>query len=390
LSKYISSGATNSPSYIISNFIKIARQAFAFKKNPLPWSKAIRAGICSALPVIIGLLAGNFQYGLYAGIGGFTFLYMFNEPYAQRAKKLFFVALGLAVSIGLGTFLAPNAYAVAIMIGLIGAAVTFIFGALKIPGPAAVFFVLTFAMTSVMEIDPSQAPLRAGLVFLGGALSWVIAMFGWFFNPRGPEINALKAVYQELAKLLESVGTKDFSEAREKTLLKIKNAENILLAGYVSWNKSSEYKKLYLLYEQANQIFSKVLEFYEKSETKLSSELGESVRGLANLIGQKAGAKSGYTTNELVENRWLVNKIKEAEMIILEDEISRETQIHIVKPSWKSYLSGAFHKNSIVFIYALRYGVILTIASLIAFSFGFERSYWIPLSCAAVMLGQPL
>lgn len=67
----------------------IIKGAFAIKKNPLPWPRAICAGICSATPIIIGLLLGNFQYGLIAGIGGFAYLYVWNEPYPQRAKKIF-------------------------------------------------------------------------------------------------------------------------------------------------------------------------------------------------------------------------------------------------------------------------------------------------------------
>src|SRR5699024_8286220 len=94
------------------------------------------------------------QNGLLAVIGSFTFLYMFNEPYVQRAKKLLFVMFGIAFSVALGTFLAPFPFFQAFMVGIIGAVATFIFGSLKIPGPAAVFFVLAFTMTSAMPIHP--------------------------------------------------------------------------------------------------------------------------------------------------------------------------------------------------------------------------------------------
>lgn len=63
------------------------KQAFELKKNPFPWIKALSAGIAAASPVFIGLLFGNLAYGLLAGIGGFTYLYVFNQPYHQRAKR---------------------------------------------------------------------------------------------------------------------------------------------------------------------------------------------------------------------------------------------------------------------------------------------------------------
>ena len=85
-----------------SNLLTVLEDAFTIKKTPFPWERAICAGICSAVPVLIGLLFGNFQYGLIAGIGGFSYLYVWNEPYPERAKKIFFVALGLAVSNRIG------------------------------------------------------------------------------------------------------------------------------------------------------------------------------------------------------------------------------------------------------------------------------------------------
>ena len=131
-----------------------------------------------SIPGLIGLISGNLAYGLQAGIGGFTYLYVFNGPYAQRAKKLFFVLIGMTLSVGLGTLFAPHPFLAALIMGLIGAVGTFIFGALRIPGPAAVFFVLGFAMTAGMPVDPGLAPLRAGFVLIGGILAWLVGMAG--------------------------------------------------------------------------------------------------------------------------------------------------------------------------------------------------------------------
>lgn len=372
------------------NIYTMIKQVFEIKKNPLPWTKAVSAGVSAALPAFIGLLFGNLQAGLLAVIGSFTFLYMFNEPYVQRAKKLGYVLIGIAFSVGLGTLLAPFPLSQAIMVGIIGMVATFIFGALKIPGPAAIFFILAFIMTSAMPVDPALAPIRAGLVLLGGLSSWLIAMSGWFFNPRGPEINVIKKAYQALASLLDAVGTESFSEARYNTVLKIKDAEEVLLAGYVSWGRSHLYKRLYLLYEQANIIFLEVLEIYTVSQEKLPTELGEAVRSIENRIGKK-GNKHQVTV-EIEDTsgdvQQLIEKIHEADVIMMK-EITDQS-LRISKPSLKMVFGGSLDKNSIVFVSALRYGFVLMIAALIAQSFGFERSYWVTLSCAAVMLGATI
>ncbi|EST52230.1 hypothetical protein T458_27120 [Brevibacillus panacihumi W25] len=53
-------------------FSATVMQAFAINKSPLPWEKAISAGVCAGLPVLVGLLLGNLPYGLIAGIGSFS------------------------------------------------------------------------------------------------------------------------------------------------------------------------------------------------------------------------------------------------------------------------------------------------------------------------------
>ena len=123
----------------------ILKQALTVNRKPFPWVKAFCAGLAASIPIIVGLLFNHLEYGLMAGLGSFTYLYTFNIPYAQRAKKLFFVVIAMTILAGLGTLAAPYPLAIAILIGIIGAVSTFIFGALKIIGPSAIFFVLVFA-----------------------------------------------------------------------------------------------------------------------------------------------------------------------------------------------------------------------------------------------------
>ena len=205
------------------------KQSFYINKNPIPWGKAFTAGLAAALPVLIGMLLGNLEYGLLSGIGAFAYLYVFDIPYVQRAKKIFYAMVGIAFSVFLGTLLAPYPIAVAITMGLIGATVIFIFGALKITGPSAIFFVLSYALATAMPVDPSLAFLRVGLVLLGGALSWILSMLGSFRNPHGPEIRAVKHVYTSLANIFDSIGTDRWNEARAEMVSTLLKAEKTLM-----------------------------------------------------------------------------------------------------------------------------------------------------------------
>jgi uncharacterized membrane protein YccC len=370
----------------------VIKGAFAVKKTPLPWERAICAGICSAVPVLIGLLLGNFQYGLIAGIGGFSYLYVWNEPYPQRAKKIFWVALGLAISNGLGILTAPSPFAFAVILGLIGAVGTFIFGALKIPGPASIFFVIVFAVTSASHVEPTLAPLRAGLVFLGGTFAWLVAMAGWFINPHGPEIKSVKRIYSELAALVDSVGTEQFNAAREKTVLALTDADSTLLAGYVSWKSSAMFKQLYLLKEQAHSILFDILEMAANGRINLPPAVGETVRALAHSLDREKSEPTKILQPKETDPAMdrLFSKIYDADAI-MNEPISRVNQdLKITKPTLISTFLDAFDKNSIVFLSSLKYGIVLMAAAMIAFSFDFNRSYWIPVSCGAVMLGSTI
>ncbi|AXI08310.1 FUSC family protein [Oceanobacillus zhaokaii] len=376
-----------------SEVLSILKQALKVNRKPFPWVKAFSAGLAASLPVIIGLLFGSLEYGLIAGLGGFTYLYVFDIPYAQRAKKIFFVVLGMTLVTILGTLAAPYPLAVAILMGVIGATVIFIFGSLRIAGPSAIFFVLVFAMVSGMPVNPELAPLRAALVFLGASLSWVIAMIGWLFDPYGAEETVVKRVYIELANLIDSIGTNNFNTSRHNMMSVLREADETLTKGYISWRETDLFKRLYLLNQHANKIFIYITEHFIDTQEKLPQELGQTVRELANSFDKKnkivyEKIPQPSEMDEAVSQ--LFAKIYDADAIMNEPTTRINQVIQTSKLSLKTIFGGAFDKNSIVFITALRFGLITTIAAIIAFEFELTRSYWVPLSCVAVMSGATI
>ncbi|MCM3767565.1 FUSC family protein [Neobacillus niacini] len=373
--------------------LSILKQALTVNRKPFPWVKAFSAGLAASLPVMIGLLFGHLEYGLLAGLGGFTYLYTFTIPYAQLAKKLFAVVIGMTLVTVLGTLAAPYPLAIAILMGLIGATVLFIFGALQIVGPSAIFFVLVFAMVSGMPADPGLAPLRALFVFLGGSLSWVIAMAGWFFNPYGAEEGVVKRVYIELANFMDSVGTNHFNESRHNVMSVLREADETLTAGYIPWRETELFKRLYLLNHTANNLFMYITDYFMDAQEKLPQELGQTVRQLAHSFDKKH--KGVYEKilqpSEMDDQvRQLFSKVYDADAIMNEPTSVINQSIQLSKLSLMTILGGAFDKNSTVFITSLRFGLMTIIAAIIAFQLELTRSYWVPLSCVAVMSGATI
>ncbi|MFC7684812.1 FUSC family protein [Ureibacillus sp. GCM10028918] len=371
----------------------IFRQALTVNKKPFPWLKAFLAGIAAGLPIAIGLLFGSLQYGLIAGLGGFTFLYVFPIPYAQLAKKLAWCILAITTCVFLGTLLAPYPLVSAIMMGIIGAIGIFIFGAFRLVGPSAFFFVLIFAMVTGMPVAPEEAFNRAGLAFLGGVLSWGIAMSGWLFNPHGPEKNVVKRCYLELANYFEAIGTSRVNEAQHRVMSTLKEASETMASGYIAWRESDSYNNLFVLNNFAHKIYLfSVEQQFTGRKSSVPVELGQSLRKFAEIIDSKNMSDAATINlphpNEMDEKIAQVyiemNAVKNT---LVDSSVSLKNQVVIQKNSAKRILLGAFDKNSIIFINAIRFGAITIFAAIFAFELEFDRSFWVPLSCVAVLSG---
>ncbi|MFC0300435.1 FUSC family protein [Virgibacillus soli] len=373
--------------------LSIIRDAFKIKQSPFPLRKAFGAALSSSIPVMIGILLGNFQYGLLAGIGGFAYLYVFNEPYKHRAKKLFFVLLGLTLAMGLGSLTAGYPLVFGVLLGLIGGLATFTFGAFKIQGPAAIFFVIIFAMTSAMEVSPHDALLRASLVFSGGVISWIVAMIGWFSDPYKPEKESIYYLYGQLTNLTKSIGTEKFIEIKENTLFSLKNADATLTSGYISWRSKQYFKRLYVLKNIAHEIWMDILELEAKGVRGLSSETVYFLEQVTQSLHNKGQGKMIPTP--MIEDVGsiegsLLNKVAEANRVLHATNPNLDMEVQIQKQPFTRTFIDAFDKNSVVLLSAIRYTIVLSIAALIAFSYEFDRSYWIPVTCGSVMLGSTI
>lgn len=371
----------------------IIKQAFKLNKNPFPWEKAISAALCGGFPVIIGLLLNQMRFGLLGAIGGFTYLYVFNEPYAQRVKKIFFIAIGITLSVTLGTLAAPYPSLIILIVGLIGIIATFIFGIFNIPGPAAVFFVLSFTMTTGIKIDQSEIPIFIAVVFISSMFSWIVSMIGYFFNPHGPELRKIKGLYLALVEFAEDIGSEDISNVRNRTVNALKESEEILTIGYMPWKISFLFNRLFLLNNHANKMFLEMLELHSNSKNKLPKELIGMIRKLSTGINLK--------DEETIELEKLKGQLDKKYHKLLEIIYDIEAimnlpikyighSIEISKPSSTIKFSKAFNKDSIVFVNSIRFGIVLSISAIIAFNLPFTRPYWITLSCAAVMCGSTI
>ena len=377
----------------------ILKEAISVNNRAFPWERAIGAGISMALPIFIGIWLDQLQYGLIAGLGGFTYLYAFKLPYAHLSKRLFFVAISIIIASLLGSLLAPYPLAVVIVMGLISAVTLFIFNALKFMGPSAIFFVLIFAITADMPVtDISGSLMRSGLVALGAIFSWIVAMSGFLINPHRPEIQVVKRAYQQLIKLTQSIGTANFAEEKYRTMGAFKEAVETLIAGELPWKPSETYTRLLHLAIEGNEYFLTLMNQYaDKANPETPPILPEECVRFLQQIEKSLSKNLKHLPT--MEKDLQVTALTDPKLIkhFSKMQAALLSPVESLKPitlehqnSIKEILSHALDRNSLVFLTALRFGVITALAAFVAYGFDFTRSYWIPLSCVAVMAGSSM
>lgn len=371
------------------------RDAFRIRPLPLQWFRGIGSAISAGIPVLIGALTGHMDYGLCASIGGFAFLYVGNETYRQRAIKLLLVALGMALSFGLGSLTGSIPWLMVLLFGLIGAIAVFCFGAFQVKGPSAMFLILTFAVGTSLPQDLSAVPLRTGFVLLGGGWAWLVAMSGWTMHPHRPETKAVSGAYASLARFLGSVGTEHQYEAQHQAAVSLRNAGQMVAGGELRWRKAYEpTRRLMLLSQKANEIYLTLVDMALGHQVQadtatavkalrsiardVRSEAGKNPLGESRLSWTGHGSLGGRLAQLIEEAQALLHGTGEAPQLALPDEPANKLRL---------ILAGAFNRHSTLLSTAGRYGIMIAIAAAVAYGLGFHRSYWVPLSCAAVMLG---
>lgn len=372
----------------------ILKEAISVNNRAFPWERAIGAGISMALPIFIGIWLDQLQYGLIAGLGGFTYLYAFRLPYAHLSKRLFFVAVSIVIASLLGSLLAPFPLAVAIVMGLISAIMLFIFNALKFFGPSSIFFVLIFAITADMpHTDIAGSFMRSGLIALGAFLSWLIAMSGFLINPHRPEIQVVRRAYQQLNKLTQSVGTPKFAEEKYRTMGAFKEAVETLIAGELPWKPSETYTRLLHLAIEGNEYFLYLMNQYSEENSALPKDCSAFLTAIDQALAKN------LKQLQAIDQQLMIPQLddKKLERYFIKMKVTLSLPVSELKPvtlerrdTIKDILSNAFDRNSLVFLTALRFGVITALAAFVANGFDFTRSYWIPLSCVAVMAGSSM
>lgn len=355
------------------------RDALRVRSAAYPWNRAIGSGIATCLPILIGLLLGDIIHGFSAALGAFTFLYIGAETYKQRAKKLAAVAICLAAAMVLGSLLAPYTLILSIVAGIIGIIAFYVLNTLQLLIPGPMFFVLIFCMATGLPVDPQSAWERGFYVLLGGALSWLLAMASWLWTKKNHEKQVLIKSYRQLLAMLQSIGTPSFYQMQHLTVLTLKQTDRIIYA-------AKRQPAALRLHELAADIFYTLTQL---NNDGLTSDMRKSLENqLTAVVDALENAKGNWPAYTKSEQSVVHNLQLELEQAYeLTTQSTKEETVHVETESAWIVLRNGISRKNITVRHALFYGLFIMIASLLAHGLGFNRPYWVPVACAAVLIG---
>ncbi|MDY0395837.1 FUSC family protein [Virgibacillus halophilus] len=323
--------------------------------------------------------------------GGLTAAYTNNEPYAQRAVRLFLILIGLSVSMGLGILSGSSLWLTTFTIAGVSTLAFFLCETWRVPKPSGFLFTLVCAVGTGLPIPVSSALSSSGLVALGGCWAWVLSMSGCIVKPRGPENTAVENAYKEVAGFLSAIGSFEADYKERNATVALRTAQEVVQAAEIRrLPRTGKTARLQQLTYRANALFLAGVELSAEESGKLVDELASTVRYLADAISDPKKAQSIHVprpAKETAARKRVFRELSTAVCVAAADKYESEQRIQLRKQTFLDTFMGAFNRDSLVLPTTFRIGISLVAATLIAAAFGTERPYWVPLTCAAVLNG---
>jgi hypothetical protein len=194
------------------------------------WPAGVRAAASTAIPVVIGLAAGDLGAGLIATIGAFTSGFGSGRPYFNRGVALAVIAVTLALAVTLGAAAAPIGWLGVLTVTAVGVTAVWLCNALAVGPPGAYIFVVACA-AGVGVSAAHLSPWRIGLLVLGGgAIAWMVHMAAMVTGFRRPERAAVAAAGEAVATYIEAAGTDREGAARHRAAAALQQSWNVLIS----------------------------------------------------------------------------------------------------------------------------------------------------------------
>ncbi|WMZ91223.1 FUSC family protein [Staphylococcus pseudintermedius] len=340
--------------------------------------RGLRQGLLMFLPLLYGLMFHDFSSALLATIGTFASIYVFKGTFNSRLRSVTFAAIGLVVTMMIGTLTASTPLLFGIFLLIVAVVPFYVFNTLNIPGPSSTFFIIAYSLASVIPPDPHAFLWRGAIVGIGGLLALIFVLIEIKIGHEQPEFSAVSKEFKEIQALIHHFNEQVTFNALTKTTVQtlISTSEILQTSRSVLKRKSVEVQRLSLLHRTAEGVYSELLELNAKGHRPIPPIINEMMTDVVHRITQRQTSKNVWRKEVNVPTAFeeLVGLIfKVDEMIDAPDE---QVKKHVTRQSPQYIRRLRYHltPESMHFISAAKYSVIIGIAIFVALIFNFERA----------------
>ncbi|MFE6165155.1 FUSC family protein [Streptomyces sp. NPDC056486] len=197
---------------------------------PIPWAAVARASIALALPLLVGLAAGQPAYGALASMGALSGVIGDTaDAYRMRILNIAVPQLFGAIGVTIGSLVFGHGW---VAVGVV-TLVALVSGMMSTIGAVASVSGLLLLLNSVVGGGlpmPGEWWLAPALMTGGGLLVLTLALLAWPLRSGIPERAAVAATYRSVAALLEAAGTERYDDARAAVTASLNQSYDLVLA----------------------------------------------------------------------------------------------------------------------------------------------------------------
>lgn len=362
------------------------------QRAPIPWAAVARASIAMALPLAIGLAAGQPEYGALASMGALSGVIGDTaDAYRMRILNIAVPQLFGAIGVTIGSLAFGHGWvtvATVTVIALLSGMISSIGAVASVSG---LLLLLNCVIGAGLPL-PGEWWLTPLLMSGGGLLVLVLALLAWPLRARVPERAAVAASYRTLADLLAASGTGKYDELRLAVTESLNKSYDLVLARRAfQHGRNSELVRLLAQLNAVTPVVEAAPAAHQYGRP-LPAEVPAAVRHLAEAVETGYSGPIGLRlpTPESETARAVDHALRHAAAVVtdqtpnagnVDDRLGRPAALRVraARAARNVVLSAASWR------YGLRLALCIGLAQALVSIVPVPRSYWVALTITFVM-----
>jgi uncharacterized membrane protein YccC len=245
---------------------------------PVPWADMARAAFAICVPLIAGILGGDRALGVLVATGGLMAVVVdVGGPVRTRLMRVGSAALGGAAGLAIGSLIHGRGWMAVLALTAVAAASALISSTGAI-GSVTGLQLLVYAAVCLGPLGALRPWWHTALGFLLGSLwALILLMGGWLVSPRAADQRYVAAVFRELSRGFQAIGTPRAAPARLAVTQALNVAYDSLLAARSM--AGGRDRRLYRLVAELNQahLISEAMTALALEGTRVPPRVGDAL-----------------------------------------------------------------------------------------------------------------